>query len=368
MRNSLDHAPDRPDDEENDSLPSIYDRADGEAPRRPAPPAAPRAGAGNEPAEGLAALGAAAALGRAEARLARLDERLAASPFCADAVARVALEEAAALARLHGWRGGAGRLGRLAFDRAGLDAEGDVRALWIWRELARPEPDRIATADPAALAARISAGGSGALDAAEAADALHGAPAPAMPAAERRDRAARWLAAAAATAAALPALGPVTCGAALFAAWTAEPGAARPVGAVLAMRFAPGRDLRALPFLPLAVPGRDRAFGPAASLPDRVALWAAAAGDAAAAHLLRLDRLAAWRDAAEGRVRSRLGLRLLPLLHAAPLVESAGLARRLRVTPQYVNRALQALAAAGLVEETTGGDKYRLWRARLGGG
>ena len=345
----------RPSDEfDEDAGPvSIYDGTDHDTGGRPLPP--PRPAATGE----VKALTAAVRLGRAEALVARLDERLAASPFPGDATARVALDEAAAFARLCGWQGGAGRLGRLVFDRSGVEDDGDVRALWVWRELARAESDRIGATDPAVLAERLSAGGFGSLDAAEAFDVLQDTPALAMTAAERRDRAGRWIAAAAG----LPVFGPVATGAALFATWTAQPGTAWFPGAVIAMRFAAGRDLRTLRFLPLTGGGHFP-FGSAMPLPDRVLLWASAAADAAAGHLLQLDRLAEWRDRAEGRVRSRLAWRLLPLFHAAPLCDSAGLARRLGVTPQYVNRALQALAAEDLIEETTGSGKYRLWRAR----
>jgi hypothetical protein len=136
--------------------------------------------------------------------------------------------------------------------------------------------------------------------------------------------------------------------------------------AMMAMRFAAGREMRALRFAPVALGAeRARAFGPARDLADRIVRWSAAVEDGAARRLMALDRLAEWRRDAEARALPKLARRLLPLLHAAPALESGALARRLGVTPQYVNRALQTLAREGLAAETTGRSKYRLWRANL---
>ncbi|NCO15632.1 MAG: hypothetical protein GW902_00145 [Alphaproteobacteria bacterium] len=334
--------------DEDDAAPvSIYDAAEDTAPHPP--PLARRAH--------VPRFAGAVALARAEAALARLDERTRRWRWGAPAaVSRIAAAEAAALGATLGWRGGAAAL--VARD-AGTDFvtdEAEAWTRWAAAALARPA----AAADPVAA---LAASGWRAMDAAAVRDAL------ADPAAPRDAEAAAETEAGAEAAAQAAAAGADACaalrGAAAFEAWTAQagwPARARLTGAVVAMRAAACGVCRALPFAPLAAAGALTATRPLAAGPDETALrWAPAVERAALAHLLALDRLEAWR--ADLRLASGLAARVADALMTQPTADGAWLQARLGVTQQHMNRALTALRAAGLVAEATRRGRFRRWRA-----
>lgn len=340
--------------DEDDVAPvSIYDADQGEAAVAPPPlRRAPIAQVGGAPFDAVA-------LARAEAVLARLDERAGRWPWGASAaVGRIAAVEAAALGATLGWRGGAAALTARDPDAESVDNGAEAWTRWAVAALARPATARD---DPIAS---LAASGWRAMDAAEVRDALE------RPDASRdADAAAEALTASAEEAAAAAGPCAVLRGAAVFEVWTAQagwPARARLTGAVVAMCAAARGVCRALPFAPLAAAGALAAARPLAAGPgDTVLRWAQAVERAALAHLLALDRLEAWR--ADPRLARGLAARLADALMTRPAADGAWLQARLGVTQQHMNRELTRLRAVGLVAEATRRSRFRRWAAAAGG-
>lgn len=176
--------------------------------------------------------------------------------------------------------------------------------------------------------------------------------------------------------AALADLHPLTRAAWALAAWraagiTAPEDMLEPAVAAMLLGAGPGSGPGAgsgLAFLPWSAPVRlDRvslAAGPGAALAE----FADQARAGALAALMELDRVAAWRHRAEAALGPRRGgvaLRLLAALAAHPVLPADRAADLAGCSPAAARRNLARLAAAGLVRETTGQDRYRFWAAAL---
>lgn len=296
------------------------------------------------------------------AALARLDERLSTGPDPAAEWARLALEEAAALAR-----------------GAGLRAP--LEALVLWRHGA--PAGRVARRDllAAAAAARRLAAPPG-MTAAALADAaglrrflgLSGLRTdPVLVPLLERPSGPDWMRAAEgflADLAALAGLHPLTRGAAALALWRGHgPGGGswRLDGAVLAARVA-AEGQGGARFLPLGdLPG-PRAGIAAAGAEAWLTAFLAAGLARVQGILADIRRRRDWAArAAAAAPPGRVVRAAVALLAAEPVVSANLLRDRAGVSQQAANAALVALARAGLAEEISGQRRYRIWRAAPGG-
>lgn len=164
-------------------------------------------------------------------------------------------------------------------------------------------------------------------------------------------------------------LHPVTQSAILFHAWRiAGQGAARDTeAAVMAACHGGTMGRRPGQFLPVALAGMTalRATGSAHA---RLAAWIRGTDAAVLSALMQLDRLTAWHTAARTAIADLSGRTphlLLDLFAEWPTVSAPMAEACTKASRAAVQRNLQTLTDRGLIRETTGQGRYRLWAAKL---
>lgn len=163
-------------------------------------------------------------------------------------------------------------------------------------------------------------------------------------------------------------LHPVTQSAILFHAWRiAGQGAGRDTeAAVMAACHAGSMARRHGPFLPLALAGMT-ALRASGSAHARLSAWISGADAAVLSALMQLDRLAAWHAAARASLADLSGRTphlLVDLCAEWPMISAPMAEARTGASRAAVQRNLQTLTERGLIRETTGQGRYRLWAAK----
>lgn len=164
-------------------------------------------------------------------------------------------------------------------------------------------------------------------------------------------------------------LHPVTQSAILFHAWRiAGQGASRDTeAAAMAARHGATMGRRQGGFLPLALAGMTALRG-AGSAHARLAAWISGADAAVLSALMQLERLTRWHAkvrAALAPLSGRTPHLLVDLIVEWPMISAPMAEYRTRASRAAVQRNLQTLTELGLIRETTGQGRYRLWAAKL---